>query len=218
MDRLLDEIPELEGRLLLYAAGELSAEEVAALERELSTDPAARAALEQVRALLAETSNGLGALEAASGIAPRSLRRASDRAVRAVFEWTQVERVSRTLRNERHALAEGVVWRFARWPLAAAALLVVGLMVWTFNSQPTQLGGGGQVAIVPTPSLAGEVPGGTDVTGGAATTDNSLRNPDARFEQMAALFENPGAGGDLLAGGLSEDLAALRLLEEPDYE
>lgn len=217
MDRLLDDIPELEGRLLLYAAGELTADEAAALERDLSADPAAREALEQLRALLTETNAGLGALEAASGIAPRSLRRASDRAVRAVFEWTQVDRASRTLgRGEMHPLAEGVVWRYARWPLAAAAMLVVGLMVWTFNSQPTQLGGGSQVAVAPTPALGADGPNGTDVT--AAQTDNSPRTSDARFEQVAALFENPGGGADLLAGGLSEDLAALRLLEEPDYE
>src|SRR5688500_13027388 len=120
MDRGLDDIPELEHRLLLYGAGGPGADDAEQLERELSEDSGARRALTGLRALMAETQAGLAALEAKDEVSPRAVRRASDRAVRAVFGWVEGEKEARLLRSsDRGSLAEGVVWRYARWPLAA---------------------------------------------------------------------------------------------------
>ena len=86
MDRLLDEIPELENRLLLYAAGELTADSAEAVEQELSENPSAGAALEEIRGLLGQTQSSLRTWDAEDPPAARMLRRPSDRALRAVFD------------------------------------------------------------------------------------------------------------------------------------
>jgi hypothetical protein len=225
MDRLLDEIPELENRLLLYAAGELSAEQAEAVERDLADNPSAREALAQIRDLLGHTQVALSAWEAADKLGPRVVRRARDRAVRAVFEWTEVEAQSRMLRPAgRSALAEGVVWRYARWPLGVAAALVLGLMVWTFGSDPDRMGGN-DVAVNPGTTAGTESgsSGTTTTTGGTAQSQSGTR-----LEQVAAMFDNPAGRWDRdgdsemtsleFGNTLSDELAALRLLYEPDWE
>jgi hypothetical protein len=222
MERLLDEIPELEHRLLLYAAGELSAEQAEAVERDLADNPSAREALANIQDLLGHTQAGLMTLDAADEVAPRVVRRARDRAVRAIFDWTEVASQARTLRpTGRSALAEGVVWRYARWPLGVAAALVLGLMVWTFGSDPDRMGGN-NVAVNP---------GTTESDGsGAPTTTGGTAQPQTgtRLEQVAAMFDNPAGRWDRdgdsemtsleFGNTLSDELAALRLLYEPDWE
>lgn len=207
MDQLPDEVSQLEQRALLYAAGELPPDEAVEFERAVSGSGQAAAALEGARRLLAETASGLERLQEAEAVSARSMRRARDRAVRAVLSWVTLEREARSLRSaHRHPLSEGVVWRFARWPLAAAALLVVGLVIWTFSTNPVQ-------------NLAD---GGTAETTPTQGTPSTNSTTDSEMDQVAALFDNPSRDGSELgaglAGGLSDDLAALRLLEEPDYE
>jgi anti-sigma factor RsiW len=228
MERLLDDIPELEHRLLLYAAGELGADDAEQVERELSENPDARAALSGLRALMGETQTGLAAVEAKDEVSPRAVRRASDRAVRAVFGWVEGEKESRLLRSrDRGALAEGAVWRYARWPLAAAAVLVVGLMIWTFGSDPTaqREGLAQNEPVTPAPAPEdGESTASTPQGGVLPVIQTAL----VQLDQVAAMFDNPAArferdeGADGLAmelgSGLSDELAALRLLDEPDWE
>jgi hypothetical protein len=213
MDRLPDEISQLQQRALLHAAGELSAEEVLAFEAEVAAGGDARVALEEARRLLVDTETRLGGLRQAEMVSERSMRRARDRATRSIFSWVDVERSDRVLRATRHSsLADGVVWRYARWPLAAAALLVVGLVLWTFSTEPAQ---NRDVADGTTPLQSAPIAG---VPGGATTSPS---NDEVRLDQIAALFDNPTRdefGGVEFAGGLSDELAALRLLEEPDYE
>ncbi len=220
MDRFYEELPELESRLLLYAEGELSPEEASAVEAELSRNPAAGAALESVRAMLAETHVGLSALDRAAPLSARVRRRAGDRAVSAVFQWVETEAHARTLRKSAHgSLRDGAAWRYARWPLAAAAALVVGLMLWTFGSEPTRLGP--DVAFnefqFEDPADPPEGPVAVAQTG------------DTRVEQLAAaLFDNPAGrwdeDGDTdlsqleLGTAMLQELAAIRLLDEPDWE
>ena len=224
MDRLLDEIPELENRLLLYAAGELSAENAVAIERELAENPSARQALAELQDLLSHAQTGLRSWDMENGIAPRVARRATDRAVRAVFDWSEAESQARLLRPARRgALAEGVVWRYARWPLSAAAILVLGLMVWTFGTEPTR-----------TPGVAVTNGGNGQETGtGSGTPTNGVAGLTAttfQLEQVAAMFDGPAGRWDRdddsdtgltqleLGSALSDELAALRLLYEPDWE
>ncbi len=214
MDHILDDLPELEGRLLLYVAGELSAEQAEMVQRELAESPAAREALEGIRGLLEETAAGLATLEAAERVSIRSVRRASDRAVRAVFGWVVGESQARVLRaSDRSSLSDGVVWRYARWPLAAAAVLVVGLMVWTFGTEPTG------DSIADTDALRGSesisaIRGANEQTG----TSQNPALPVSRLEQVAALFDSPEGTPVELGSALSEELVALRLLYEPDWE
>ena len=104
------------------------------------------------------------------------------------------------------------MWRYARWPLAAAALLVVGLVLWTFSTEPAQ---NRDVADGTTTLQSAPIAG---IPGGATTSPSK---DEVRLDQIAALFDNPTRdefGGVEFAGGLSDELAALRLLEEPDYE
>ena len=222
MDRLLDEIPELENRLLLYAAGELTADSAEAVEQVLSENPSARAALEEIRGLLGQTQSSLRTWDAEDPPAARMLRRTSDRAVRAVFDWTEAETQARLLKPVRRgALAEGVVWRYARWPLAAAAVLVVGLMVWTFGTEPTRTGGG-EMAANPRPDAV------QNSTESPAPDGGSLTPVSFQLDQVAAMFDGPAGRWDRegdselppleLGSSLSDELAALRLLYEPDWE
>lgn len=216
MDRLTEDMIEREHRLLLHVAGELSPSEVAELERELQGDPAAQTAMERVGELLTETRAGLAALDASEPMA-RAVNRASDRAVKCVFAWTEGQKEARVLRStRRHPLAEGMVWRYARWPLAAAALLVVGLMVWTFSAEvPQNQGPIAEDTRAPVVLDPPEV---------AVAPRDSAAPSEPQFEAIAALFESYARsdGADAveleLAGTTSDHVAALRLLEEPDYE
>jgi hypothetical protein len=219
MDRLLDEIPELEHRLLLYAAGELPAESAEAVEREIAENPAAREALAEVNELLGLAQSRLAAWDAEDGVAPRASRRAADRAVRAVFDWTEAENHARLLRPARRgALAEGVVWRYARWPLSAAAILVLGLMIWTFGTEPSR-----------TPGIANSGPRSPETAGGTPVVPvGTLTTTAFQLDQAAAMFDGPAGRWDRdgdsdltqleLGSALSDELAALRLLYEPDWE
>lgn len=221
MDRLLDEIPELEHRLLLYAAGELSAENAETMEWELAENPAARQALAEIHDLLGQTQSGLLAWEAEDSVSPRVSRRVTDRAVRAVFEWTEAETQARLLRPARRgALSEGVVWRYARWPLSAAAVLVLGLMIWTFGTEPSR-----------TPGIANSGPVSPETDAGTPTNGvGTLTTTAFQLDQVAAMFDGPAGRWDRdddsdsdltqleLGSTLSDELAALRLLYEPDWE
>ena len=215
MDRLPDEISLLEQRALQCAVGELPPDDAAAFEQEAAHTLEARAALEEARDLLRETAAGLAELQKAEVVSEQAMRRARNRAGKAIFAWVEVEREAQVLRAiRRHPLAEGMVWRYTRWPLAAAALLVVGLVIWTFSTEPAQNRNFAESRpVIP-------LPGQADSTSGNGLGEGSVAPSAGELDQIAALFDNPSRDGSerILAGGLSNELAALRLLEEADYE
>lgn len=160
------------GLLLLYAAGELSADDRAAVDRAVAADPAAAAMAAEVAAAYAAAMAAVETADAADPIAPAveaaSLRRAS----RALRQW-QVDRLTRPaadLAGGRRNGADPQWWRrLPSWTYAAAvaAVLVTGAVAWwgvaTTDSAAT--GGGTTVAAA-------------DATSGTGTDENVSPGPD----------------------------------------
>ena len=72
---------------------------------------------------------------AGGGASPASVERATRRTSAAVRR--QLDLARRRADVGAEADASSHVWRYARWPLAAAALLVVGLVALTYLRDPT---------------------------------------------------------------------------------
>ena len=194
---------DADARLLLQALGELPAE---------ATDDGRRTAL---RRAVAAGDAALAALDAATPLSATTVDRAARRAARAVELWQDRPAVAGVIGPvaAESPWGQGRVWRVARWPLGAAAALVLGLVVWTLTSDPS-----GMIK----PPL---------VSLNALPTDSTPANPSANppvaaaveeepgaVERLAALFDPPtlvasaaGLGGDYR--GRLDDLAAL---SDPD--
>jgi hypothetical protein len=121
-----------QAHLLLYLSGELPPRDASALERRLAAEPALRDELDALRQVHVELNRAFAAADAAEPIDAR-VRSAERLAARVVAQW-QVDRATarRTAAAAapRRAARNVPVWLY---PLSAAALVMVGLGVWSLS-------------------------------------------------------------------------------------
>ena len=125
MQSLLNQLQSDEALLLMYAAGELPAEDRAQVEQRLEADPALRAELDRLRELNGSIDEALVELDTGTRL--------------PVSEGVAVRKVGRVMRQWQTArmapqVAEEPVdqLRFPWWsyPLATAAAVLLALLVW----------------------------------------------------------------------------------------
>ena len=138
MTRFLTQAVEPDHKLLLHALGELPAGDTAEMEQFLADDPAARRRLDTLHAQFDSAVGAVAAVDAARPLSGATVSRAAARAAGAVAAWQDRPAVIGQIGPE--PMTQGRVWKVARWPLSAAAALVVGLIVWTFASDPSAVG------------------------------------------------------------------------------
>jgi hypothetical protein len=129
MSNLLHELENNEAILLMYLAGELPEEDRVEVEQMLASDPALRAELADLAALHDELT---GVLAQADGSGDQPRREA---VVRQVSRAMTAARLQPIRTNSAPAQAARFRLRIAWWayPIAAAALLVVGIMLLSDN-------------------------------------------------------------------------------------
>ncbi|MEL7240164.1 MAG: hypothetical protein AAGK78_15005, partial [Planctomycetota bacterium] len=122
---------------LLWAEGELPAAEVAVLQRRVATDEKLAAEMERAFAFSASMRRATDE-PVPNFVAESAARRAS--ALTAAFAAQPAdERQGKTAEAPPvESDAASLAWRIGRWPLAAAATLVVGLMIYGLRPPPTQ--------------------------------------------------------------------------------
>jgi len=124
---------DFEPQLLLYAAGELSAEESTALQAALAADAALRDRLAEVQQLMQATDS---AFEAADGAASApQVQRASLRATGAIRQWQAKRLPSRVI--ARPAVAGWQRARVGQWAAVAAIVLMAAGIV-AIRNWPTK--------------------------------------------------------------------------------
>jgi hypothetical protein len=129
MSNLLHELENNEAILLLYLAGELPEEDRVEVEQMLASDAALRAELAELAALQDELS---GVLARADGSGDQPRREA---VVRQVSRAMAAARLQPLRTDAAPAQAARFRLRIAWWayPIAAAALLVIGIMLLSDN-------------------------------------------------------------------------------------
>jgi anti-sigma factor RsiW len=129
MSNLLHELENNEAILLMYLAGELPEEDRAEVEQMLASDPALRAELAELAALQDELT---GVLARADGSAEPPRREA---VVRQVSRAMTAARLQPLRTDAAPAPAARFRLRVAWWayPIVAAALLVIGIMLLSDN-------------------------------------------------------------------------------------
>lgn len=148
MRSLLQQLENNEAILLLYTAGELPPEDRAEVEQMLARDPALRAALEDLRAL----EQGTAALcAAADAVAPRPRVDAAVRRLAPVLARYAADAAAPPAPAPRRRLHVGW-WAY---PVAAAAAIVIGLILWAIFAPAPSFGppAGPQFVDVATPRL-----------------------------------------------------------------
>jgi anti-sigma factor RsiW len=134
MSNLLQQLENNEAVLLMYLAGELPECDRVEVEQQLVNDPGLRAAMAELVALDAEVNAALASTaDAPAGAARReaSIRRVV-RAMAAATDRTPALALSGADPGQRFRLAW---WAY---PVAAAAVLLVGILVMT-NRTPSKL-------------------------------------------------------------------------------
>ena len=214
---------------MLLAAGELPAAEAARLRARIEQDASLRDQWEGLVELEAGVDGLFAEADAAEPLPQGTASRARAAAEVAVRQWV-AESQAPAARIEPGPV-ETAVWRYARWPLAAAASVVIGLIIWTFASEPT---GTPRVAtdyrdgleggrMRPAQSIAiDETPGGSEFMPmerhfgqDRATESVAVITEDTEADLVAALFDNP-AGRWEVDG--DEAVSSLDLVIELDAE
>jgi len=122
----LQQLENNEAILLMYLAGELSAEDRAEIEQMLEQDAGLRGALAELSAVNDQISGMLSSLDGPVADSRReaAVRRVSRALVQAKAD--QIAYAAPTTRNARRLLN---LRRFL-WPAVAAAILVGGILLW----------------------------------------------------------------------------------------
>lgn len=130
-------------RCLLWASGELSETERREFESALSTDASLRESAESLRDDLA-----LLDLAVMPNVSEAEANRAAARARTAMHSWLSEPAVAGRIAGGAvvDQDASSRVWKYARWPLAAAAVIVAGLVGLTMLSEQTGMNPFGKVA------------------------------------------------------------------------
>jgi len=133
MSNLLQQLENNEAILLMFLAGELPEDDRVEVEQMLASDPALRRALEELAAL----HDGIGDTFASADAAIPLARRES--MVRRVLRSLAAAREGAMVRAPAVSAARPSRWRIAWWvyPVAAAAMLVVGIMLMSDNHPVT---------------------------------------------------------------------------------
>jgi anti-sigma factor RsiW len=195
MSSLLQQLENNEAVLLMYQAGELPDADRAEVEQMLAADPALRRALAEMTSLHDHMTSMLSQADSALHL---SRREAAVRQVSLAINQAKAEsrRAPAPVLQPARSRARIPVWAY---PVAAAAMLVIGIMVFNHKQPPgtTPGGEGVPVAIViPAP------PDGPVAIIPAATSDDSL----ARLEkEVLSLGSNNGNDLDLFSANPDAD-------------
>jgi len=130
MSNLLHELENNEAILLMYLAGELPEEDRVEVEQMLASDPALRAELAELAALQAELTGVLGRADGGGADLPRR-----EAVVRQVSRAMTAARLQPLAPKTAPAQAPRFRLHIAWWayPIVAAALLVIGIMLLSDN-------------------------------------------------------------------------------------
>ncbi len=196
MSNLLQQLENNEAVLLMYIAGELPDADRAEVEEMLAADPALRASLEEMTSVHDHMTTMLSQADSALQL---SRREAAVRQVSLAINQAKVDglRTPAPAAQPARSRTRIPVWAY---PVAAAALLVVGIMVFN-HKQPVSTTPGDsvnhQIAIsLPAP------PDGPVAIIPAATSDDSL----ARLEkEVLSLGSNNGNDLDLFSANPDAD-------------
>lgn len=118
----------LDAQLMLLAADELPAGEAQALRERILADLALAARFDALTEEMGGVEALLASADRARPVSWSGHRVAQQEANRAVEAWL-VQDVAAKTRVVAPSAIEAAVWRYARWPLAAAAAVVVGLIL-----------------------------------------------------------------------------------------
>jgi len=123
------EQPELEAQMVLYIAGELTNGQQRAFEQRLASDPRLSAELTKLRETQVFCADALRAMDEQRRL-PVNEGVAVRRVGRAMAQW-QVDRARRAV------IITGKTRRVPAWsyPVAAAAVLIIGFLIWS-SRQP----------------------------------------------------------------------------------
>lgn len=135
MNRVDEQFDDLDARLMLLAAGELPAGEAQVLRAQVERDTALSARYEAMASGLEELGEMVDQADRSQPTSPVRERAAARAAGRAVRAWASRDAAAQT-RVITPSPIETAVWRYARWPLAAAAAMVVGLILFTTFADP----------------------------------------------------------------------------------
>lgn len=128
MNPVVGQFEPLDAQLMLLAADELPVAEAQALRERIQADPALAARFAALAEEFAGLETLLAAADRARPVSRTSERVAQNEACRAVRAWLERD-VPAASRVVAPSPIETAVWRYARWPLAAAAAVVVGLIL-----------------------------------------------------------------------------------------
>ena len=128
MPSLLDNL-DRDAAVMLYLAGELDTDDRAAFERRMGSEPALAADVERLRAAQSEVNasleraDGHTRLPASEGVAVR-------RVARSINQWL-------ANRDSQPAtpLRKSVIFPWWSYPSAAAAMLIIGFLVWSSRQE-----------------------------------------------------------------------------------
>jgi anti-sigma factor RsiW len=128
MKSLLPQLQEDEAILLMYVAEELPAQDRAAVERRLITETPLR---EQLDALRGVQDSAFASLRAIDSQRLPGQGAGSRRVIRSIQKWQAGRAVEQAAQANKNRFRLHVpAWTY---PFAAAAVLVIGLMVWGWN-------------------------------------------------------------------------------------
>jgi hypothetical protein len=191
MPTFLEQLENNEAILLMHLAGELSQADRDEVEAMLSRDAGMRAALAELTALHAEVNAMISGTDSATALAGREM--AVGRVMRALKQQSERDAASVTYAKPQPAHVLRIAWWV--YPLAAAALFMVAMILWSGNG-PIKLGP--------------DNPNGGDgrFADGSAVVDQVL---DEGLDQITPRQDS--------LAGIENDLAMLstRNLEVPDY-
>jgi anti-sigma factor RsiW len=128
MPSVLDNL-DRDAAMMLYVAGELDADERAAFERRVASEPQLAAEVEQLRAAQSsvaaelERADGYTRLPASEGVVVRRISRAMN-------QWLANRDATPAVPQRR-----AVTFPWWSYPSAAAAILIVGFLVWSSRQE-----------------------------------------------------------------------------------
>lgn len=194
MSSLLQQLENNETVLLMYLAGELPDADRAEVEQMLAADPALRVALAEMTAMNEHMAT---VFAQADGALHLSRREAAVRQVSLAINQAKVEghRTPAPAAEQARSRTRIPVWAY---PLAAAAMLVVGIMVFNKKQPVGPINGGDPTQVVialPAP------PDGPVAIIPAATSDDSL----TRLEKEVLSLGNNANDLDLFSANPEGD-------------
>jgi hypothetical protein len=212
MPSTLDQL-DVESTLLMFLAGELPAEDHAAVARRIETDPQLRAQLDELRSAYGGVEDAIAAADAVERVTlPEAT--AARRVGQAARSW-HVRRLANPPERELGGRLRLPPWAYAAASVAAAVIVALG--IWGLRSDNTAI----VLKPLPGPGIAMEDPGSgnPDPTTAAATAA-------AEYDAYAVIHDN--SENEALAAAEDElyalterspgDVPAMLMLGETDEQ